>query len=73
MGHVLHPDMPPDHPSNVVVEGYNQWPGEVVPLFKVRESSGVRRLGPAARPTVSFLLFWDILCLILLACFVCLD
>lgn len=39
VGHVPHPGLPPDHPSNIVVEGFNQWPGEVVPLFKVRESS----------------------------------
>eukprot|EP00752_Nemacystus_decipiens_P006241 g5629.t1 len=34
VGHVPHPEMPPDDPSNIVVEGYNQWPGEIVPLFK---------------------------------------
>lgn len=37
VGHVPEPDKPPEHPSNVVVEGYNQWPGESVPSFKVRE------------------------------------
>lgn len=36
LGHVPDPDKPPDHPSNVVVEGYNQWPNESVPFFKVR-------------------------------------
>lgn len=41
VGHVPHPGLPPDHPSNIVVEGFNQWPGEVVPLFKVRESSDI--------------------------------
>lgn len=37
VGHVPRPDMPPDHPLNVVVEGYNQWPDESLPLFKVRD------------------------------------
>ena len=35
VGHVPAPDLPPDHPTNVVVEGYNQWPG-AIPEFKVR-------------------------------------
>ncbi|CAM9194232.1 unnamed protein product [Ectocarpus sp. 12 AP-2014] len=34
IGHVPEPDKPPEHPSNVVAEGYNQWPGESVPSFK---------------------------------------
>eukprot|EP00904_Undaria_pinnatifida_P012386 jgi/Undpi1/8278/HiC_scaffold_25.g10747.m1 len=33
VGHVPAPDLPPDHPTNVVVEGYNQWP-RTVPGFK---------------------------------------
>lgn len=37
VGHVPEPKLPPDHPSNVVVEGYNQWPSPgTVPGFKVR-------------------------------------
>lgn len=34
MGHVPAPDMPPDHPSNVVEEGFNQFPSNT-PGFKV--------------------------------------
>ncbi|CAN0449351.1 unnamed protein product, partial [Ascophyllum nodosum] len=33
VGHSLFPDLPPDHPSNVVAEGYNQWPQDM-PDFK---------------------------------------
>lgn len=42
VGHVPRPDLPPDHPSNVVVEGYNQWPDESLPLFKVCDTRTVR-------------------------------
>lgn len=34
-GHVPDADLPPDHPTNIVQDGYNQWPGESTPLFKV--------------------------------------
>ncbi|CAM9441614.1 unnamed protein product, partial [Hapterophycus canaliculatus] len=33
-GHVPDADLPPDHPKNVVQDGYNQWPDESVPAFK---------------------------------------
>lgn len=37
VGHVPDPGLPPDHPSNIVAEGYNQWPADK-PEFKVRGS-----------------------------------
>ncbi|CAM9540730.1 unnamed protein product [Scytosiphon promiscuus] len=33
-GHVPDADLPPDDPNNVVQDGYNQWPGDIVPSFK---------------------------------------
>lgn len=34
MGHVPNAALPPNHPENYVIDGYNQWPEEYTPAFR---------------------------------------
>jgi isopenicillin N synthase-like dioxygenase len=51
VGHKPQPDLPDDHPANVVLDGYNQWPVEEnLPRFRnVTEQYYTEAVGLAAR------------------------